>query len=257
MIGRARCASAARNTGKENANEQIMGWRERADGSDWQSDYFHIGDYGAVTLADGELGAFRHDHRRVWRRGSGGKVLVKDSATAVTSTVSTNADGLYSLPSLPPAGYAVTVSAKGFESLQTSVTLTVGAHQVLNLSLQVGNLSEVVTVSDIAPTVDLADAALGGLNDEATVVSLPLNGRSWTDLANLQPGVYTIHTQPAVTSGDRGSRGYGDQLSISGARPVQNNYLVDGVSIEDGTKVGRAAQWAAIWASMRFQSFLF
>ncbi|MGZ5529681.1 MAG: TonB-dependent receptor domain-containing protein, partial [Limisphaerales bacterium] len=61
-----------------------------------------------------------------------------------------------------------------------------------------------------------------------------LNGRSWTDLAELQPGVSTIQTQPTFAAGtDRGNRGFGQQLTISGARPQQNNYRLDGVSLND------------------------
>ncbi len=67
-----------------------------------------------------------------------------------------------------------------------------------------------------------------------TVRELPLNGRSWTDLATLQPGVNSIETQPSFASGsDRGNRGFGSQASISGARPQQNNYRLDGISIND------------------------
>ena len=67
-----------------------------------------------------------------------------------------------------------------------------------------------------------------------TVRELPLNGRSWTDLAALQPGVDTIQTQPTFATGsDRGNRGFGQQLTISGARPQQNNYRLDGVSLND------------------------
>jgi hypothetical protein len=67
-----------------------------------------------------------------------------------------------------------------------------------------------------------------------TVRELPLNGRSWTDLAQLQPGVNAIHTQPDFSAGtDRGNRGFGQQLTISGARPQQNNYRLDGVSLND------------------------
>ena len=67
-----------------------------------------------------------------------------------------------------------------------------------------------------------------------TVRELPLNGRSWTDLAALQPGVDSIQTQVPFSSGtDRGNRGFGQQLTISGARPQQNNYRLDGVSIND------------------------
>src|SRR6202030_998774 len=58
--------------------------------------------------------------------------------------------------------------------------------------------------------------------------------RSWTDLAQLQPGVSAIHTQPDFSAGtDRGNRGFGQQLTISGARPQQNNYRLDGVSLND------------------------
>jgi hypothetical protein len=67
-----------------------------------------------------------------------------------------------------------------------------------------------------------------------TVRELPLNGRSWTDLATLQPGVNRIETQPDFSQGtDRGNRGFGQQLTISGARPQQNNYRLDGVSLND------------------------
>ena len=67
-----------------------------------------------------------------------------------------------------------------------------------------------------------------------TVRELPLNGRSWTDLAALQPGVSTIQTQPTFAVGaDRGNRGFGQQLTISGARPQQNNYRLDGISLND------------------------
>ena len=166
------------------------------------------------------------------------EVSIKNSATGIIRAVSTNADGLYTAPNLLPGDYVVTTSAAGFAAVATNVTLTVGAQQVLNMSLHVGNVSEVVNVTDVAPTVNLTDASIGGLNDETTVRELPLNGRSWSDLATLQPGVYALHTQPDPTSGDRYNRGFGDQVSISGARPQQNNYRLNGISINDPTNGG-------------------
>jgi hypothetical protein len=63
---------------------------------------------------------------------------------------------------------------------------------------------------------------------------LPLNGRSWTDLATLQPGVSAITTQPDfAVGGDRGNRGFGNEISVAGDRPEQNNYRLDGISIND------------------------
>jgi hypothetical protein len=66
-----------------------------------------------------------------------------------------------------------------------------------------------------------------------TIRELPLNGRDWTQLATLEPGITSIRTQPAVGAGDRGQRGFGTQLTVNGGRPAQNNYRLDGTSIND------------------------
>jgi hypothetical protein len=92
----------------------------------------------------------------------------------------------------------------------------------------------VVEVTTEAPAVQLASSDISAVVNATTVRELPLNGRSWTDLAALQPGVETIQTQPSFATGaDRGNRGFGQQLTISGARPQQNNYRLDGVSLND------------------------
>ena len=69
-------------------------------------------------------------------------------------------------------------------------------------------------------------------------MELPLNGRSWTDFAILQPGVHLSQDQPPIKAGDRVKRGLGLELTISGARPQQNNYLLDGVNINDYANAG-------------------
>jgi hypothetical protein len=110
----------------------------------------------------------------------------------------------------------------------------VGAQQVLNFTLRVGRTTEEVQVAGEAPAVQLATSSMSAVVNSTTVRELPLNGRSWTDLATLQPGIDAIQTQVPFSSGsDRGNRGFGSQVSISGARPQQNNYRLDGVSLSD------------------------
>src|SRR5437879_7239742 len=92
----------------------------------------------------------------------------------------------------------------------------------------------VVEVTTEAPAVQLASSDISAVVNATTVRELPLNGRSWTDLAALQPGVDTIQTQPTFAVGaDRGNRGFGQQLTISSARPQQNNYRFDGFRLND------------------------
>jgi hypothetical protein len=161
-------------------------------------------------------------------------VAILNGATGETRNVSTNAEGIYSAPNLQPGTYTVTVTASGFsKAVENGITLTVGGSQVLNVAMQVGQASQTVEVTTEAPQVNLTNAEIGALTTEAAIKELPLNGRSWSDLANLTTGVYQLHTQPNLESRDRFTRGYGLQLSISGSRPQQNNYRVDGVSIND------------------------
>ena len=162
-------------------------------------------------------------------------VSIKNTATGIVKEITTDAAGFYSVPNLPPAGYDVTTSAGGFSSqVQTGVTLTVGAQQTLNISLKVGEKTESVTVSSEAPQVELTSSALSGEVNETTVRELPLNGRDWTSLSVLEPGVIGIRTQQSTTGTvNRGNRGFGNQLSVAGHRPTENNYRVNGITVND------------------------
>jgi len=90
-----------------------------------------------------------------------------------------------------------------------------------------------VEVTSTAVAIELASSTISQVVTGPTVRELPLNGRSWTDLAQLQPGVNAVHTQPAANTSDRASRGWGTALTISGARPTSNNYRLNGVSLND------------------------
>jgi len=163
------------------------------------------------------------------------QVAITDMATGGTRTVSPGSAGLYTAPNLSPGTYEIRVTATGFSTqLQKSVTLTVGAQQVLDFTMRVGQMTQTVEVTTEAPTVELTSSTLSATVNATTVRELPLDGRSWTDLANLQPGVVAAETHAAVNV----NRGYGAQLSISGARPQQNNYRLDGISINDYSNGG-------------------
>src|SRR5258706_6217456 len=154
-------------------------------------------------------------------------------ATGMAHNVTTDASGTYSAGNLRAGDYQVRVTATGFSvEVRSGITLTVGAQQVLDFSPRVGQMSQVVEVAGEAPTVELASSEISAEITSATVRELPLNGRSWTSLATLQPGVSQINTQPSFTVGaDRGNRGFGAQISVSGSRPQMDNYRLDGVTM--------------------------
>jgi hypothetical protein len=164
-----------------------------------------------------------------------GQVVIKNVATGIDTTVETNGDGYYTVPNLLPGEYRLTVTAKGFNTAtSTGITMTVGGLRTVDVTMQIGTTTHVVEVTSAAPDVQVTSSEISATVNATTVRELPLNGRSWTDLAALQPGVSTIQTQPPFATGaDRGNRGFGQQLTISGARPQQNNYRLDGVSLND------------------------
>jgi hypothetical protein len=166
---------------------------------------------------------------------AGAQVSVTNRATGVNRSVVADSAGFYSVPNLLPGSYDVTVSAEGFAtSKQVDIQLTVGAQQLLNVPLKIGAANQTVLVESAAPLVQLGSSTISAEVESTTVRELPLNGRDWASLATLSPGVNAIETQMPFEGGAvRGNRGFGAQLTISGGRPTQNNYRLDGNSIND------------------------
>lgn len=162
-------------------------------------------------------------------------VRIKNLGTGVTRDAETNTDGLYSAPNLIPGEYEVSVTANGFQKfVQRGVTLTVGAQQALNVSLKVGSLTQTVEVSAAPPEVQTTTSTMSATVDSTTMRELPLNGRDWTSLATLEPGVTSIPNQVGTgMSSNKGNRGFGNQLSNGGHRANENTYRVNGISIND------------------------
>src|SRR5258705_4392427 len=167
----------------------------------------------------------------------GAQGAIRNTATGVTTQLVANNEGVYRAPNLLPGDYEITASAANFTSfLQKGVVLTVGADLTIDLKLTAGAVTATILVSDEALTVDTTTPTISAVVNERTIVELPLNGRDWTALATLQPGISSVRTQAVVgTTSSRGNRGLGDELSITGHRPQENNYRIDGVSINDYT----------------------
>src|SRR5665213_209561 len=167
----------------------------------------------------------------------GTKIAIQNTATNVIREVTTDPSGFYTAPNLLPGDYEVTASATGFSTLiRKDITLTIGATQVLNMRLQIGQSIEKVEVTGAPPSVQLSSAAISAEVTGTTMRQLPLNGRDWTQLATLQPGIAASSTQASVgASANRGNRGFGNELTNSGHRPTENNYRIDGININEYT----------------------
>jgi outer membrane receptor protein involved in Fe transport len=162
------------------------------------------------------------------------EISIANTATGLVTKFTTTAEGFYSVPNLLPGPYQVTAKSAGFSTaVVNGITLTVGAQQSVNIALKVGETSQQVEVTSTALSVELASSTLSDVVSGSEVRDMPLNGRSWTDLAQLQPGVNAVHTQAAASTSDRASRGWGTALSVSGARPTSNNYTLNGISLND------------------------
>jgi hypothetical protein len=161
------------------------------------------------------------------------KVTVTDTATGNARTIQTGSDGAYRVPGLRPGLYSLKVEAQGFQTqTQTGLTLNVAQQLVSNATLQVGAATQEVTVTGEAPVINTTTSSVGGLVNDQQISELPLNGRNYTDLTLLQPGVaQTTHN------------GLGDTglwYSSNGAHPRANNYTLDGALINNKQGTGPA-----------------
>ncbi len=168
----------------------------------------------------------------------GAKVSARNGATGVTTDSTTNGSGFYTIVNLNPADYAVSITAPGFRTAVSKVTLIVGGQQALNLALTVGEVSQTVEVTGAAPVVETTNATLSGEVVGTQIVELPLNGRDWVQLASLQPGVAEVRPHEAVDAPGGSTRGLGIQMTVNGARPQQNVYRLNGVIVNDYSNAG-------------------
>jgi Carboxypeptidase regulatory-like domain/TonB dependent receptor/TonB-dependent Receptor Plug Domain len=165
-------------------------------------------------------------------------ISIRNAATGATRSAISDSAGIFNLPDLQPSHYEMTVSARGFATQHvTNLGLDVSDQQLLNITLTPAAIETTVEVKADAAGIDLARNGLTGVEGTRAIRELPLNGRDWTQLALLQPGVSAIRTQNALngSSSNRGSRGFGSAVSIGGGRPTQNNYFLDGISQNDYT----------------------
>src|ERR1700728_1031074 len=155
----------------------------------------------------------------------GAQVTVLNRATNQSVSATTNSSGYYSFPLLQPALYQITVRAAGFkEYLQDNIQLDVAQTRNVDASLDVGQVTESVTVTAAPPLLETQTSSLGEVIPNKSVDDLPLNGRNAYGFAALVPGVIAPYgfSQTAFDE-------YNDQfISINGSRPNQNLFLLDG-----------------------------
>src|ERR1700730_18358045 len=185
---------------------------------------------------------------------AGATVTNRDVDTGIARALTSDAGGRYIAPNLPVGNYEVRGQQAGFQTeMRTGITLTVGREEVINLSLRVGQTAEQVTVTAEAPLVETTSSAMSSLVDQRTIRDLPLNGRSYDQLALLQPGVVSMGAGQASAAFDFGT---GTRFSVTGSRAYANTFLLDGTVINDhanGTPGGAAGTNLGVDGVQEFQ----
>ena len=158
-------------------------------------------------------------------------VTARNLETSVVRTAVTGADGRYALPLLPVGRYELRAELSGFRPLvRQGLETTVAETVAVDFQLQVGGVAEEVLVSGGASPVNTSTSELSYLVSGKTLEALPLNGRNYTDLALLQPGVLAY---PHRDGGSVVAHGLG--MSVNGQDPRANVYLLDGTLLNDFT----------------------
>jgi hypothetical protein len=160
---------------------------------------------------------------------SAAEVVIRNDETGSERKIVTAAGGTFSAPSVAVGVYTVTVSRDGFAPLsRTGIGLTVGQNVQLHLALTVGSVQQTVAVVDTPAVVDTSTLQTQGLVDERQVKELPLNGRSFDQLIELNPASVSYTTQRSGGVGTSNSS-VGNMYSVSGRRPQDNLFLLNGI----------------------------
>jgi hypothetical protein len=182
----------------------------------------------------------------------GATVIIKNVDTGLQRRLSTDASGFYRADGVPLGQYEVRAEHEGFNAeVRSGLTLTVAQDAVVDFNLTVGSIQAEVVITGEAPLIQRNSAALGELVDARRVHDLPLNGRDITQLTLLQPGVLR----------SRGSTrdinvGFGTKVTVAGARPNQNLFILDGTDANDAlnnTPAGAPGQVSGVETIKEFR----
>jgi hypothetical protein len=147
------------------------------------------------------------------------QVIVTNEDTGTVRNVITNSSGQYTVPQLPAGRYEVEGTAQGFSTAQLKdIEVTVGSNVRVDVRLQVGEVTQKVTVSESIPTIETTSSDVSQLMDESIIKDIPLNARDTLQLAEIQPGVQFNNFSH-----------FGKQLIVSGSREEENRFLQEGI----------------------------
>jgi Carboxypeptidase regulatory-like domain/TonB-dependent Receptor Plug Domain/TonB dependent receptor len=168
------------------------------------------------------LGSVRDSNEAVIQNAT---VTLVNIATKISQTTTTDSNGDYQFVNVKIGNYQVIVEANGFtRTVADQINVTVNARQRVDLSVQVATATETVIVTDAANPLQTDSSDLGQVIQRRQIVALPLNGRSYANLALLAPGVRESNTNSSIGGGGREAA-----FNVNGLRATFNNFLLDGV----------------------------
>jgi outer membrane receptor protein involved in Fe transport len=173
---------------------------------------------------------------------AGVTIEITSAATNQTRNAVTGSDGFYTAPLLQPGTFVVKASLPGFQTTaREAVQVTVESTTRVDLRLGIASVQETITIIDEPPLVETSSSQLGIVVDEKKIVELPLNGRNFTQLGTLLPGVVAPPAALGGAAGDATPGGFGaatSGFSVNGMRNQSNNFLLDGASNNDTFNTG-------------------
>jgi len=164
---------------------------------------------------------------------AGASVVLRNSETSLERSTVTGASGNYAIVNVAPGNYSVIVARQGFDTSQeTQVVLAVDQAATFNFVLKVGSVQQSVTVSAEASEIQSSSASLGAVITTQSVNNLPLNGRNFTELLQLTPGVSRISVSQNASAGGTASNPVGQFTfpAVNGQRNRSNLFLLDGIN---------------------------
>ena len=164
-------------------------------------------------------------------------VTIKNLETGAERRLVTDDEGRYAAPSIPIGPYQILVEKAGFSSqVRTGISLVVGQRAVVDLTLPLGELKQMMTVEEAPSTVTVSTQQTAGLVNERQVKDLPLNGRSYDGLMALNPSVVNYTSERSGGVGTSNSS-MGNMFAVSGRRPQENLYLLNGVEYTGASEI--------------------